>query len=256
MVKKTIVIPNKGVSFLNWNNHMSLTYNGNSVRQQDPDLFLLSLFAAREYRKALWALFAFHHEIAKTRDVVSEPQIGLIRLQWCREAIEEIYAGDEPKHHAVLIDLAEAVERFDLPQSCFEEMVCARETDFREEGKNSQNLEQLQQYMNKVYTPLFKLSLKILGQSEEAEIIERVAGHYGWIKTIRSVPYIYEGKAPILPQDISGQMEVISSVRCQSKFLRRLNKMSVLYRNHMVSLEYDFSNPRFTLPPRFIRTGY
>ncbi|MCI5060527.1 MAG: squalene/phytoene synthase family protein [Alphaproteobacteria bacterium] len=231
---------------------MSLTYNGNSVRQQDPDFFLLSLFAPRKYRKALWALFAFHYEIAKTRDVVSESQIGLIRLQWWREAIEEIYAGDQPRHHAALIDLAEAIKTHDLQQSCFEEMIVAREVDFREEERNSQNLEQLQAYMAEIYVPLLSLSLKILGQAEEGEVIQQVAANYGLIKIIRSVAYIYKREAPILPQDITGQMGAINSVRPQSKFLRRLNKMSVLYRHHMASLGYDFSNPRFTLPPRFM----
>ena len=81
---------------------MSLTYCGNLVRQQDPDRFLLSLFVPAKVRPALWALYAFNYEIAKTREVVSETATGLIRLTWWREAIDEIYQGRPVRQHQVV----------------------------------------------------------------------------------------------------------------------------------------------------------
>ena len=51
---------------------------------------------------------AANHEIAKTAEVVSEPAIGQIRLQWWREALEGVEAG-RPRAHEVAIPLAEAV---------------------------------------------------------------------------------------------------------------------------------------------------
>ena len=58
------------------------------VRRHDRDRFLTALFAPAERREDLLALYAFNYEIAKTREVVSEPVLGQIRLQWWRETID------------------------------------------------------------------------------------------------------------------------------------------------------------------------
>ena len=43
------------------------------VRRHDPDRFLTAAFAPAEKRDALLTLFAFNHELARAREVVSEP---------------------------------------------------------------------------------------------------------------------------------------------------------------------------------------
>jgi phytoene synthase len=58
------------------------------VRRHDPDRFLTALFAPSEKRNALLTLYAFNHELARAREVVSEPPLALIRLQWWREVVE------------------------------------------------------------------------------------------------------------------------------------------------------------------------
>ena len=100
--------------------HMTLTYCGNIVRQQDSDRFLLSLFAPAKHRAALWTLYAFNHEIAKTREIVSDTTIGLIRLQWWRDAIKEIYEGSKPRQHEVVTPLADVIKQYDLPRDLFD----------------------------------------------------------------------------------------------------------------------------------------
>jgi phytoene synthase len=58
------------------------------VRRRDPDRFLTALFAPPEQRDALLTLYAFDHELARAREVTSEPHLALIRLQWWREVVE------------------------------------------------------------------------------------------------------------------------------------------------------------------------
>jgi phytoene synthase len=58
------------------------------VRRNDPDRFLTALFAPPDKRDVLLALYAFNHELARARAVVSEPPLALIRLQWWREVVE------------------------------------------------------------------------------------------------------------------------------------------------------------------------
>src|SRR3954452_15251843 len=83
-----------------------------SLRRHDRDRFLMTLFAPPERRAALVALYAFNFEIAKTREVVREPLLGQIRLQWWREVIDEIYRGTTVRKHEVVQPLAEAIGRF------------------------------------------------------------------------------------------------------------------------------------------------
>src|SRR5579872_5539453 len=97
------------------------------VRRQDRDRFLSALFVPADRRAAVLALYAFNHEIAKTRDVVSEPLLGRIRLQWWREAIEEVYAGGTVRAHVVMTPLAAAIREHGLAREHFDAMIDARE---------------------------------------------------------------------------------------------------------------------------------
>jgi len=58
------------------------------VRRHDPDRFLTALFAPPQHRDALLTLYAFDHELARAREVTSEPHLALIRLHWWREVVE------------------------------------------------------------------------------------------------------------------------------------------------------------------------
>jgi NADH dehydrogenase [ubiquinone] 1 alpha subcomplex assembly factor 6 len=81
------------------------------VREHDPDRYLATLFAPAEAREALFALYAFDHEISRVRRVVSEPVAGLVRLQWWREALDAI-AADQPPAHPVVAAVYARWDRF------------------------------------------------------------------------------------------------------------------------------------------------
>jgi phytoene synthase len=71
------------------------------VRRHDPDRFLTALFAPPDRRDALLTLYAFDHELARAREVTSEPHLALIRLHWWREVLE-----GARKRHEVATPLA------------------------------------------------------------------------------------------------------------------------------------------------------
>lgn len=58
------------------------------VRRHDPDRFFTALLAPPARREALFTLYAFNHELARAREVVSEPMLALIRLHWWREVVQ------------------------------------------------------------------------------------------------------------------------------------------------------------------------
>jgi len=80
-----------------------------ALRRHDRDRYLSALFVPADRRGAAIALYVFNHEIAKTREVVTEPLLGQIRLQWWREAIGEAYAGGAIRPHEVMTPLAGAI---------------------------------------------------------------------------------------------------------------------------------------------------
>ena len=66
----------------------SLSPLGELVRRHDPDRFLCALFAPAQQRETLFLLYAFNHELARAREVATQPTLALIRLQWWREVVE------------------------------------------------------------------------------------------------------------------------------------------------------------------------
>lgn len=75
------------------------------VRRTDPDRFLTALFAPPARRETLFLLYAFNHELARAREVASEPTLALIRLQWWREVAE-----GARRRHEVAGPLGEALD--------------------------------------------------------------------------------------------------------------------------------------------------
>jgi phytoene synthase len=76
------------------------------VREADKDRFLSALFAPAARRDALFALYAFHVEIARIPRMAHEPFAAAIRLQWWRDALAGERAEEAAAHPvaAALID--------------------------------------------------------------------------------------------------------------------------------------------------------
>jgi phytoene synthase len=98
------------------------------VRRRDPDRFLTALFAPPEKRDALFALYAFNHELARAREVASQPALALIRLQWWREVVE-----GAPRRHEVAEPLSAAIGAGALSRDDLSAMIDAREAGVESE---------------------------------------------------------------------------------------------------------------------------
>ena len=88
-----------------------ISYCARLLRQQDPDRYLTALFAPAERREALFALYAFNLELARARESVREPIMGRMRLQWWRDCLPEIMAGQARREELnLLLDVANRIE--------------------------------------------------------------------------------------------------------------------------------------------------
>ena len=135
------------------------------VRRFDRDRYLAALFAPAEPRADLFALYAFNLELAKIREVVREPMMGLIRLQWWRDCIGEIYGG-KGRRHQVAQPLAQAVARHRLPRHLFERLIDAREADL--DGAPPADLAALRAYGAATGGTLLELAARIAATGHEA----------------------------------------------------------------------------------------
>ena len=102
------------------------------VRRLDHDRLLTALLAPADQRARLIALYAFNAEIARVREMVSEPMLGQIRLQWWRETVESLAEGEARGHEAAQALLA-AFGRDGIDTSGLIGMIDARERDLDDE---------------------------------------------------------------------------------------------------------------------------
>ncbi|CAG8646222.1 2431_t:CDS:2, partial [Paraglomus occultum] len=70
--------------------------------KHDYENYLISAFYPKEVRPAHVAIRAFNLEIAMVRENVSNAQIGSMRMQFWREAIDGVFKGNPPKHPIAL----------------------------------------------------------------------------------------------------------------------------------------------------------
>ena len=256
-------------------NHL---YLQNEIRRHDPDRYLLSLFVPARYRPALHAVFMFNHEIAKTREVVSETQLGLIRLQWWRERIAEIYDGlDQDKaapEHEVLQGLEAAIREYGLSQEYFDALVFAREFDL--EDVCPSHVDGVIHYADYTGAPLLRLVMQIMGDDPDQDMIYAIAVNYGLIGLIRAVPFFGNQRRCYLPEDlmqdhgvrpsklyegkdiegVSKIVETLSShivqeLKPSNKFLRGTQTLAMIYLKQLQSSGYDPFSSRMAVPPAF-----
>ena len=102
------------------------TYCASLIARGDADFHLSHFYALDEDRRAVQALFAFLIELRRIPAAVSEPPLGEIRLQWHRDALDEIVAGKSARAHPVIEALAASglVDHRTRPE--FERLIDAR----------------------------------------------------------------------------------------------------------------------------------
>ena len=185
----------------------SLTYCAREVRRLDHERYLAALFAPDTARPALMALYAFNIEIAKIAEIVSEPLLGRIRLQWWREAIAEIYDGGG-REHAVIEALAQAVCEHRLSRARLDRMIDARALDLEQTA--FPDIAALEAYVAGTAGALCELTLEALGAADEAALT--AAGHAGlaWGLTglLRALPHHAAQRRLYMPKDLLERAEI------------------------------------------------
>ena len=94
------------------------------LRRADPDRFFCTLFAPAQQRDGLALLYLFNHELARAREVASEPMLALIRLNWWREVVE-----GQAKQHEIATPLRAALDAGLFDAADLAGLISAREME-------------------------------------------------------------------------------------------------------------------------------
>lgn len=200
-----------------------LSYCAGLVRSGDHDRFLTALFAPEPVRENLCIVYAFNLEIARIRDLVTEPLLGEIRLQWWREAIEAIYAGQAVRAHPVLQALEVSIRQCALARPLFDRLLDAHTRDFAATPPVS--LMELEHYADATSAGLMRLAVDITGGGAPDVAIRHAGLAWGLTGLLRSVGFHASRRQIFLPCDLMRAegltQEAVYSCR-QSPELRRV----------------------------------
>jgi phytoene synthase len=97
------------------------------VERGDPDRFMAAMAAPVEARRVLFPLYAFNVEVSRAPWVTEEPMIAEMRLQWWRDALEEIAKGGPVRRHEVTTPLTEVLDA--KAASALDQVVAVRRWD-------------------------------------------------------------------------------------------------------------------------------
>lgn len=163
------------------------------VRRHDPDRFLTALFAPPARRDALLALYAFNHELARAREVVSEPPLALIRLEWWREVVE-----GATRRHEVATPLTAAMARGWLSRNDLLAMIAAREI---EAEPSIATLAEWRNYVRGAAGGVAVAAGRALGATQP-ELLRPFGAAYGVAGLVRGMPSLAARGRCLLPDDL------------------------------------------------------
>ncbi|HEX9857195.1 MAG TPA: squalene/phytoene synthase family protein [Paracoccaceae bacterium] len=144
------------------------------VERSDPDRFAACMAAPLAARARLLPLYALNAELARVPWVSAEPMIAEMRLQWWRDALEEITSGDSAQGHEVLAPLAEVIRDAALPGDVLDRLVAARCWDIHRDPFADRAA--FDAYLEDTGAGLMWLAARALGAPAAAEPVVRDAG--------------------------------------------------------------------------------
>ncbi|AIL65007.1 squalene synthase HpnD [Rickettsiales bacterium Ac37b] len=182
--------------------NISLSYPAVQVKNFDNDRYLCSLFTpSSQMREQLFIIYAFNIELNFIKHRVNDEMLAMIRLEWWRETIEDIYLN-KIREHPIVKPLAEVINQLSLDKEILINRINAEEYSL---GINSlRTMDNLYQYIEFSSLPIFKISLDILGNTNHKikNIIKDLAIVWSIIDIIKSIKPHMLAKNILIPEEV------------------------------------------------------
>ncbi|GAB5436586.1 squalene/phytoene synthase family protein [Falsiruegeria mediterranea] len=192
------------------------------VEKADPDRFRAAMAAPVEARAVLFPLYALNVEVSRAPWVTQEPMIAEMRLQWWRDALQEIADGGPVRRHEVVTPLAGVLSPH-LAAS-LDEYVAVRRWDIYKDPFEDQ--EHFDRYITCSSGHLMVAAAQVLGPAEQ-EVVQDfafAAGIAGWL---RAVPELEaRGRIPLLDGTPDG-VQALAQQALARLHRARLNRSAV-----------------------------
>ena len=143
---------------------MTLDACAEIVAKGDPDRFQAVLAAPLVARKVLLPIYAFNVEVARAPWVASEPMISEMRLQWWRDALEEIQKGEQVRRHEVVTPLSEVIDADGA--EILDRLISARRWDCYKDA--FEDVSHFDSYLQDTGGGLMWVAARALGGTDEA----------------------------------------------------------------------------------------
>jgi NADH dehydrogenase [ubiquinone] 1 alpha subcomplex assembly factor 6 len=177
-------------------------------RRADYDHYLLSLLQPSPFtRKAYITLRAFNVELAQIRDLVTNPLIGKMRMQFWRDTVEECFKG-VPRKTPVAVALAEVLRRSPMSKLWFSRVINERESNL--DVSQYISIRDMEAYCENTSSALLYLHLDSLGVKNT--LADHAASHLGkasGISTLlRGTPWMVKEGRVYLPGEVLSKVGI------------------------------------------------
>ncbi|MEM6308752.1 MAG: squalene/phytoene synthase family protein [Pseudomonadota bacterium] len=150
------------------------------VEKGDPWRFRTVMAAPPDARAKLFPLYAFNVEVSRAPYVTAEPMIAEMRLQWWRDALEEI-ANGTPRRHEVVTPLSDLLSPGQAQQ--LDRLVAARRWDCHKDAFEDHAA--LETYLRDTSGTLMQVAADLLtGPEDVAQETGFALGIASWLTAI------------------------------------------------------------------------
>jgi len=173
---------------------MSLQACAELVQRGDPDRFLSVMAAPVAARAVLFPLYAMNVEVARAPWVTQEEMIAEMRLQWWRDAVEEIAVSKPVRQHEVVTPLSGVVTPEIAGQ--LDDMIAARRWDiYRDPFEDRAAFDA---HIDRTAGTLMWVAARTLGDADEGVVRDFAwgAGLAGWLRAIPELEA--RGRVPLV----------------------------------------------------------
>eukprot|EP01095_Lingulamoeba_sp_RSL-Kostka_P013473 TRINITY_DN559_c4_g1_i1.p1 TRINITY_DN559_c4_g1~~TRINITY_DN559_c4_g1_i1.p1 ORF type:complete len:329 (-),score=55.90 TRINITY_DN559_c4_g1_i1:187-1173(-) len=182
------------------------------VRKYDYyNYFTSFFFPTVKQRQSHIALSAFNVEIAQIADSTNKIDNALLRYQFWKEVIDNIYSGKDLGAYRLPIthELEKAIKNHELSKQFLKNMINEREKDVKN-GGIIRTMSDLETFGSNTIGNLLRLKLEVLGIKDvEAD---HVASHIGTsmslVTMIRSLPFLLQKRICRIPTELMVQHNV------------------------------------------------
>ena len=177
----------------NWDEIISL------ARTYQYDRYIAATLAPRAARPDLILLAAFAGEMRRIPWTVSDPTIGMIRLQWWRDNLNQ--TSGQLSGNPLADSVNEMIARRQLPAGLLIGHIDAQELELY--ADLMEDMEQLRIHYVKREAGLFQLAARILKSEQVASSIDHAACAYGIAKSIAEFAFRCKGRQLLIPRDLA-----------------------------------------------------